>query len=142
MLGIALGLKVDKLRVMPIGFAISFKIDTKNYNRKVLKANLLRIKKTIIAFAGPLVNLIFIISFLLYGKEKLFNIRTDTLIYANILIFLFNMIPIYPLDGGRILKNLSHIFFGKMNSLKITFFLSNINAIIITLIRNIHKLYF
>ena len=33
----ALGLKPEKLEILPIGFAISFKIDTENYNKKILK---------------------------------------------------------------------------------------------------------
>jgi len=46
-----------------------------------------------------MVNLIFIILFVIFGVNS-------ELIYVNILIFLFNMITIYPLDGGRILKNI------------------------------------
>ena len=55
-----LGFKVQKLDVMPIGFGVSFRVDTKNYNKKILKANLLTVKKIIIVLAGPLINLIFI----------------------------------------------------------------------------------
>jgi len=78
-------------------FLFSFKIDTKNYNKKILKSNLLNLKKLIVALAGPSVNLIFVLIFLFFYQ----NI---TIIYVNILIFIFNMLPIYPLDGGRILK--------------------------------------
>lgn len=79
------------------GFSISFKLDTKNYNIKILKSNLLNLKKLIVALAGPMVNLIFIFAFLNFYHEI-------TLAYINLLIFIFNMFPIYPLDGGRILK--------------------------------------
>ena len=58
-----LGFKVQKLDVMPIGFGVSFRVDTKNYNKKILKANLLTVKKIIIVLAGPLINLIFIFIF-------------------------------------------------------------------------------
>lgn len=131
--GILLGLKVQKLEILPIGIAVSFKLDTIDFNKKILKANLLTIKKLVIALAGPLVNLIFIFLFLLLGKEKILNIETELLIYVNILIFLFNMLMIYPLDGGRIIKNILYIFLGKENALKITNILSNLNAILLTI---------
>lgn len=119
---------------MPIGFYVSFKIDTKNYNKKILKANLLIIKKIIVSVAGPFVNFVFIVIFLLIGKEKVFNIKTDSLIYSNLLILVFNMITIYPLDGGRILKNIIYLLFGKVNSLKATMIISNITAIALTIL--------
>ena len=131
--GILLGLKVQKLEILPIGIAVSFKLDTIDFNKKILKANLLTIKKLVIALSGPLVNLIFIILFLLLGKEKILNIETELLIYVNILIFLFNMLMIYPLDGGRIIKNILCIFLGKEKALKITNILSNLNAAILTI---------
>lgn len=119
---------------MPIGFYISFKIDTRNYNKKILRGNLLVLKKIIIAFAGPMINLIFIIVFIIFEKQEILNVKTEILVYMNILIFLFNMITIYPLDGGRILKNLLYIFFGKIISLKITNIISNITALVLTII--------
>lgn len=125
-----LGFKIQKLQLMPIGFGISFRIDTKNYNKKILKANLLAIKKIIIALAGPTVNLVFILLFI--SLENIFNINLDKMIYANILIFLFNMLMIYPLDGGRILKNILYILFGKIISLKVTNIISNIVTVILT----------
>ncbi len=131
--GILLGLKVQKLEILPIGIAVSFKLDTIDFNKKILKANLLTIKKLVIALAGPLVNLIFIFLFLLLGKEKILNIETELLIYVNILIFLFNMLMIYPLDGGRIIKNILYIFLGKEKALKITNILSNLNAVLLTI---------
>jgi len=119
---------------MPIGFYISFKIDTRNYNKKILRGNLLVLKKIIIAFAGPMINLMFIIVFIIFEKQEILNVKTEILVYMNILIFLFNMITIYPLDGGRILKNLLYIFFGKIISLKITNIISNITALVLTII--------
>lgn len=63
--GIILGFKVQKLEILPIGFGISFRVDTKNYNKKILNGNLLALKKIFIALAGPLVNLSLIILFIL-----------------------------------------------------------------------------
>ena len=132
--GVLLKFKIQSLKIMPIGFHVTFRIDTRNYNKKILHANLLAIKKIIIAFAGPIVNLIFILIFSLMKSEMLLGIKIETLIYVNILIFMFNMITIYPLDGGRILKNLLHILFGKLISLKVTKYISNFVTFLISII--------
>ncbi len=128
--GIILGFKVQKLEILPIGFGISFRVDTKNYNKKILNGNLLALKKIFIALAGPLVNLSLIILFIFI--EYILKIEIHTLIYINILIFTFNMLCIYPLDGGRILKNILHIFFGKISALQITDNISKVMAILLT----------
>ena len=130
--GICLGFKIQKLDIMPIGFGISFKVDTENYNKKVLKANLLAVKKLIIALAGPVVNLCFVVLFLVI--EQIFKVDINNLIYINILIFIFNMLAIYPLDGGRILKNTLHIFLGKIKALQIVNVISKICAIFLSIL--------
>lgn len=80
-----------------------------------------------IACAGPLVNFLFIVFFMISNQNVI-------LIYDNIIIFVFNMLTIYPLDGGRILKYILCIIFGKQKSLKLTYIISNITAIILTII--------
>ena len=40
------------------------------------------------------------------------------IIYANILLIIFNLMPIYPLDGGRILKGILYVLFGKKKAEK------------------------
>lgn len=127
-----LGFKVQKLDIMPIGFGVSFRVDTKNYNKKILKANLLTVKKIIIVLAGPLINLILIFIFSIL--EYILKIGIDTLIYVNILIFIFNMMPIYPLDGGRILKNILYIFLGKLKALQIVNIISKGVAFVLTFV--------
>lgn len=105
-----------------------------NYNKKVLKANLLTIKEIVVAIFGPVVNLMFIIIFVLLGKEKIFNVEAEILIYINLLIFILNILPIYPLDGGRIIKNLIHLFYGKVISIKAINIISNIMAVLLAII--------
>lgn len=129
-----LGFKIQSLRILPFGFAVSFKIDMDNYNKKVLKANLLNVKEIIVAIFGPIVNLILIMIFVLIGKENFFNVEAEILIYANLLIFVLNILPIYPLDGGRVLKNLIYLFYGKIISLKVINIISNITAVILSII--------
>jgi Zn-dependent protease len=71
----------------------------------------------LIAIAGPLTN--FIIAFLAYGVWVLFGSMTDglwmqiivTVVTVNLGFFVFNMLPIPPLDGSRVLYALAPEFF-------------------------------
>jgi len=71
----------------------------------------------------------------------IFGVNSE-LIYVNILIFLFNMITIYPLDGGRILKYILCFFVGRFKALRITNILSNLTAIILTIFIFVLSIYF
>ena len=133
--GILLGFKPKKINFMPLGFCIQFNIPVEIYNRRLLKSNILSLKKLIIALAGPLVNLILSIIFIALHM----NIN---LIYANILICIFNLIPIYPLDGGRIIKNTLKIIFGNKKALKLTNVISNVLMIILSMISSVAILYY
>ena len=35
------------------------------------------------------------------------------IILANFAIMIYNLVPIYPMDGGRILKGILHILYGR-----------------------------
>lgn len=136
--GLLMGMKPEKIELMPFGVSISFKINVKEYNRKIKKANILELKKIIVAIAGPLTNLLII---LITSKLKLEIIKEITIIYTNILIMMFNLLPIYPLDGGRILKGILHINLRKTKSEKYINNISKITVIIITAISSILILY-
>ena len=65
----------------------------------------------------------------------------ENIIYANLLICIFNLLPIYPLDGGRILNSVFNIKIGIKASMIITNKISNITMIIITIVASILILY-
>jgi len=65
----------------------------------------------------------------------------ETAIYANILIGVFNLIPIYPLDGGRIIKEIINIRSGMKKSYCYINKISNITMIILMVISSILLLY-
>ena len=113
--GLLLKLKPEKIEIIPVGVAISFKLKTKDFNHKIGKSNLLEIKKILIAAAGPLTNIIIMWIAL---KLQINIIQKITIIYANILIMMFNLLPIYPLDGGRILRGILNILAGKRKTNK------------------------
>lgn len=138
LVGILLKMKPEKMEIMPFGLAISFKTNINEYNKKIGKANLLELKKMIVAIAGPLTNLLIII---ITMNIKIPVQKGLMIIYTNLLIMIFNLIPVYPLDGGRILKQIIHILKGKEKAEKNINDISIITTIILTAIASIAILY-
>lgn len=137
--GLLLGMKPEKVELMPLGLSIQFKLNTKDYNQKVKNANRLEVKKIIIAIAGPITNIILVA--ITFNLEM--NLWMKLLIlYTNCLIILFNLLPIYPLDGGRILKGILQINFGLKKSRKYINDISILTTIILTAMASIAILYF
>ena len=136
--GLLLKMKPEKLEIMPFGITISFKINTKDYNKRIKNGNLLEIKKIMVALAGALTNLIIII---IAMNLNLDIINGLIIIYTNTLLMVFNLLPIFPLDGGRIVKGILYIIFGKRKSEEYTNDISIISTIIITAISSILILY-
>lgn len=136
--GVIMGMKPEKIEVMPFGVSISFKINVDEYNEKIKNGNVLEIKKIIVALAGPITNFIII---LISYNLNLDLIKSMLIIYTNFLIMIFNLLPIYPLDGGRILKGILHIIVGKRNAEKYINTISKIMVIVITAVSSILILY-
>ncbi len=138
MAGIIIGMRPNRLELKPYGVSISFDILPQDYNNKIFKGNILEFKKILVALAGPLTNLILIFIIINFN----FNVFTSlNIIYSNLLLIIFNLIPIHPLDGGRILKGIIYILFGKKKAEVCTNNISFIVLIIITFMGSIATFY-
>lgn len=108
-----IGLKTDRIVFYPYGVNLKLK------NKFVHSIA----DEIILYMAGPLVNCIFAaISLALYGIYRLPELQV---MYAgNMMLFLSNMLPVYPLDGGVILKKIMAYFIGNRAAARIMTFIS------------------
>ena len=132
--GLLLGMKPEKMEIMPYGVSISFRLTPEDYNQKIRHGNRLELKKILVAIAGPITNFIMI---LIVWQMKMNVFSGLMILYSNLLLILFNLLPIYPLDGGRIIKGILHMFFGKIKAEKYSNHISFIVLIIVTFISSI-----
>ncbi len=88
--------------------------------------------------AGPLVNVILIPALLLLaGLSRSLGLAQAmpnafallrAVTYINIVILIFNLLPIYPLDGGQILRSLLWFVLGRARSLMVATILGFVGA--------------
>ncbi len=82
-------------------------------------------KEILMIISGPLVQILFIL--LMYKLNTLGIIRNITyekIYMINILLLKFNLLPIIPLDGGRLLNNLLDYILPYKQSIKVTLLIS------------------
>lgn len=99
-----LGYKLNKIILMPFGAVIDGDLRGISFKDEIF-----------VAVCGPLCNLLtagfFVALWWLYPTMYAF---TDTACYSSLSIALVNLLPAYPLDGGRVLKcALARAFFSK-----------------------------
>lgn len=88
------GYELNTLHLMPYGAALSGDISAASCEEEI-----------IIALAGPLFNLICAIFFVaMWWIYPAIYVVSDTIVAASSAIAFFNFLPVYPLDGGRILN--------------------------------------
>lgn len=132
--GLLLRMKPEKMEVMPYGVSIAFQITQKDYNRKIKRGNQLELKKIVVALAGPITNIVIM---MIAFQLKINVFEGLMIIYSNLILVLFNLLPIYPLDGGRIVKGILHIFLGKRKAETYTNRISFVTLILFTFMASI-----
>lgn len=127
--GLILKMRPEKIEIMPFGLSSSFYTDL-NDNK---------MKEIIVTLAGTLTSLALAI---LCEYIDFRYITMQEAVYSNILILLFNLIPIYPLDGGRIIKGILHIKLGAVEADNLINKISYITMIVLTIICSITVYYY
>lgn len=90
---------ISKISIYPFGILADLE-DIDDFPTKV---------EWMIAFAGPFFQIIsFILFNILYQYQFLSLNQVNYLQMMNGQLFLFNLMPIYPLDGGRIVRSFFH----------------------------------
>lgn len=140
--GLILKFKPEEIKLTPVGLQIQFKVSDEEYKLNNVKSY--TIKKAIIALAGPLTN--FIIATIMIAIAQIniglqYTYIFSLIVYSNLLIAMFNLIPIYPMDGGRVVKEILSIIFGKKKAYKITYMISKTVLILLTAVASIAILY-
>lgn len=109
--GYFFGSKLEKITITALGQ----KANLKNFDFLSVK------RKICIVVAGPLCNII------LWGISQLIFIDNFTFFkQVNISIFLFNILPIYPLDGGRLCQIILGNNIGVINANKLLINISKV----------------
>lgn len=103
LVGLLLGLRVSSINMNIFGFSAQL------YTYKSKKSYL----KIITYLAGPVFNLLCGIYF--YYSDVSGDLALK-LIYTNFALCVFNLLPILPLDGGKILKEILKNFLGNKNA--------------------------
>jgi stage IV sporulation protein FB len=126
--------RVKKIKLLLIGLNASIDMDDCSWK-----------ERTIIFISGPFINLLMVI--IISTIQIYFNLileKMDFLILINIYLLLFNLLPIVPLDGGEILKDLLTnklgLFLGSRYLRRISYCLGSV-LVILGLIQMAHNSY-
>lgn len=121
--------KVSQVSVYPFG--LSAQIEHMGHGKSI--------EEILILLAGLFTHFLF--PWLFYGIMQLDLISYsyyEYLVQLNFAIFLFNLLPVYPLDGGRLLDAILHLFFNYQKARNITLFLSCLCLTFLILFRILH----
>lgn len=122
--GMLVGLKPKIFSINPLGVSVEF------YLYKQRKSW----KKIVTYLAGPLMNVFLAILFFKIPLEENLQMK---IVYTNIILAIFNLVPIMPLDGGRILKEMLTQKIGNKDATIFMNYLTQVILIAITLLYSI-----
>lgn len=104
-----LGYKMNEICLMPYGTVVNGAIEGLSYKDEIR-----------VAFYGPLFNLGVCVFFVcLWWLVPESYPYLDTVVFSNLCIFAINLLPAYPLDGGRILSATLSLYMSRKKSLLI-----------------------
>ena len=118
-MGIMIGGVPKKLTISPFGASLEFYTYGKNNS----------VCRILFFLIGPLLNLIIALVIMNFNWDIYFK---QEIIFTNLAIGIFNLMPILPLDGGKILRELFKIFIGTDKSNKYTMIISKVILFIIS----------
>ena len=91
--GVMFGLKPKVFTISPLGVSVQFYLYSQRKS----------IKKVMTYLAGPLMNILLAV---VVAWLPLNEVLAMKIVYTNIILAIFNLVPMLPLDGGRILKEI------------------------------------
>ncbi len=112
------GLRPKVLSIHPLGVSVEF------YMYKTRKSR----KKVVTYLAGPLMNLGLALVCMTLPVNEIVKMK---IIYTNLLLAIFNLLPMIPLDGGKILKEILQKSIGNK---KATIFMNQLTQAILVMI--------
>lgn len=111
-----LGFECKKISLMPFGAAAVCDIEGISPSDEIK-----------LSLAGPLVNLILCVGVAgLWWFYPVTYAYTDLIFYASAGMLVLNLLPAYPLDGGRVVKCVLGIFLKKTKALNLALRITNI----------------
>lgn len=123
--GIMIGGKPKKISLNPFGLSLEFY----SYGKEKF------LYKIFFFSAGPLINLLIALCLYFFKDYQFFR---QEIIYTNLAIGIFNLIPIVPLDGGKILKEILKKILGLEKATK---FIIIFSKSILTVVSFLYSIY-
>lgn len=118
------GYKLDKICLMPYGAIIKGDMVSFDYKDEV-----------VIAFFGPLTNFLVVLAFVsLWWFAPETYAYTEQIVFCNLSLATINLLPCYPLDGGRILLASLSVWIKRKTALLVCKIISTILGLFLLLL--------
>lgn len=127
---LAFGIPVQQIILLPIGGVATLAAPPRNAPQEI-----------VIAFAGPAVNLILALVLVIFGTVMGSSVLElthayptwQTLVWSlaggNMALAVFNLLPLFPLDGGRVFRAVLALFLGILPATRIAATVGQVAAI-------------